>query len=176
MTKEEFLALDEQQKQEILSWAQETKKVEQTDESKTLNTESDNQKNGEDKDKEKSEETKVEAKSNDEQTEENGGEQKDKEKTVDKTDEKTAKPEYNAQEDFKKFGGHLEQLMEAQAKTLAELEKLAKNNEALQKELEEVKKRSPMGNYQPKPSDDIVAKEDKARDSFVERYKNAYKN
>lgn len=177
MTKEEFLALDEKQKQEILDWAQETKKVEPQEETKTLKADSDSQKNGEDETKEESEETKVETKSKEEQADKNDGEQEDEDKTEKKTDEKKeTKPEYNATADIKKFGGDLEKLMAAQAKTLETLEKLAETNANLKKELDEVKKRSPMGNYQPKPSDDVIAKEDKERDSFVEKYKNAYKN
>lgn len=174
MTKEEILALKEEEKKELLSWLQEA----QAEDQPKLDTQGKDvasQKEDETKNQEKSEETKVETKQNDEQTEKKEGEQEVKVETKEETDEKIAKQK-EAENEIKQFGNDLKNLKEAQEKLLAELEKTAQNNKELKAELDEIKKRSPMGNYISKPSDDNISKVDKDRDSFVERYKNAYKN
>lgn len=177
MTKEEIMALDEEKRKELLSWLQETK-VEQTkEELNTQGDEADSRKKDEAENIEESKETESDKVSeNDEQTEENGGEQETNLETEGENDEETKKEVYNAQEDIKKFGNDLKTLMEAQAETLKRYEELAKVNSELKTELEELKKTNPMGNYQFKPSDDEISKQDKDRDSFVDKYRNAYKN
>jgi len=177
MTKEELMALDEEKRKEILSWLQETK-VEQSDENlDTQSNDVDSQNEGETEGDEKSKQANASNEGgNDEQTEENGGEQETDNENNGGNDEKTNQEVYNAQEDIKKFGNDLKTLMDAQAETLKKYEELAKVNSELKAELEELKKTNLMGNYQFKPSDDDISKADKERDSFVDKYRNAYKN
>ena len=178
MTKEELLALAEEQRNEILSWLQEAQ-AEQQAKLNTQGAEDESQKTDQSKDLEESVKTEVETKTQDEQTNKNGGEQEVETKTDEKTDENTNKNDknqYDATQDIKNFGNDLKSLMEAQSKTLEKLEEYAKSNSELKAELDEIKKRNPMGNYISKPSDDDISKADKERDSFVEKYKNAYKN
>ena len=176
MTKEELMALDEEKRKEILSWLQETKVEQSEDELNTQGDDVDNQNNGETDSNEKSKETSGENGGNDEQTDQNGGKQENQNETVSGNDDKKKQEEYNAQEDIKKFGNDLKTLMDAQAETLKKYEELAKVNSDLKAELEELKKTNPMGNYNFKPSDDDISKADKERDSFVDKYRNAYKN
>lgn len=176
MTKEELMALDEEKRKEILSWLQETKVEQSQDELNTQGDDVDNQNNGETDSNEKSKETSGENGGNDEQTDQNGGKQENQNETVSGNDDKKKQEEYNAQEDIKKFGNDLKTLMDAQAETLKKYEELAKVNSDLKAELEELKKTNPMGNYNFKPSDDDISKADKERDSFVDKYRNAYKN
>lgn len=175
MTKEELLALAEEQRNEILVWLQEAQ-AEQQAKLDTQKTEGESPKKDQPEVKEESIETPAKVTAQDEQTIENGGEQEEETKVEVKTDEKPTTEERNAQEDIKKFGGDIEKLMAAQAETLKLLEEYAKSNSDMKAELDEIKKRNPMGNYISKPSDDEISKADKERDSFVERYKNAYKN
>lgn len=176
MTKEELMALDEEKRKEILSWLQETKVEQSQDELNTQGDDVANQNNGETDSNEKSKETSGENGGNDEQTDQNGGKQENQNETVSGNDDKKKQEEYNAQEDIKKFGNDLKTLMDAQAETLKKYEELAKVNSDLKAELEELKKTNPMGNYNFKPSDDDISKADKERDSFVDKYRNAYKN
>ena len=176
MTKEELMALDEEKRKELLSWLQETKVEQSQDELNTQGDDVDNQNNGETDSNEKSKEANGENGGNDEQTDQNGGEQENQNDTDSENDEKIKQEEYNAQEDIKKFGNDLKTLMDAQAETLKKYEELSKVNSDLKAELEEIKKTNPMGNYNFKPSDDDISKADKERDSFVDKYRNAYKN
>ena len=172
MTKEEFLALNEEQKNEILGWVQETK-VEVKSKLDTQGTDTASQKKDEVKGQEKLDDTKKETKLNEEPADKEG-KQDDLVKKQEESNDK--KDENDAQKDIKTFGNDLKTLMEAQAKTLEKLEEYAKSNVELKAELEEIKKRSPMGNFHPKPSDNAILKEDQERDSFVDKVRNAYKN
>ena len=167
MKKEDFEKLSQEEKENISLWLKETGKVETKPEEKpeVKDVKDDPKKELDVKDEGKSEK-KVEG--DDDETK--VIEEKDDEKPENKKEE----PKDNKTDE--KFEAFMQQQAEAQANLIKQLEKLAEHNQDLAKEVKELKEKSPMANFQPKPSDNTISKEDEQRDDFINKYKNAYKN
>jgi len=99
----------------------------------------------------------------------------DKEKKIEGEKQETKKPKTKVPESTDEpKPNEIDKLVQEAVKTA--IEPLMEANKDLKKELEEIKSKSPIGNYRSTPSDNDKSKGEIDRDNFIAKYKARYRN